>query len=346
METTSDKRHRVALIAIASNETAYLAQFVFHHLRLGFAPIIIISNNSQDATAEMASHLAASLPDIHHMDGNPWRRIWKLNEFQLRAYQMGINLLDGMKFKPDYTMFLDIDEYWTPIGDYLDISEYINQHDAPDAFMFNWVLPDNDQAPFSHPFLENFIGVPHNHMKMLWKYRNPVKILNPHAVAADGMDREIVVSGLPLIERHATANTPKHPGNAMIVHQMFRSMPEYIAILTRGRPSLDVKFKTNRWGYRHVNRFHPKIPLTLSPNLVDIWQKDFLCWIDTHKVQELIRNGRKSVLLRALEGIKLYQSISSEERLMYEKAFLYVEIDEAKNEIEKLLQDLDRSMSH
>ncbi len=66
--------YRVALIAIASNEGAYLAQFVFHHLRMGFAPIILITNNSEDDTAAMAARMAERLPDVHHLDGDPLGR--------------------------------------------------------------------------------------------------------------------------------------------------------------------------------------------------------------------------------------------------------------------------------
>lgn len=326
------------IIAIASNESAYLAQFIFHHLSIGFDSIIIISNNSQDRTADIIEKISLQLNNVYHINGNAWLRVWPRSEFQIRAYQLGLSLIECMKSKPDYVMFLDIDEFWTPLGNTRQsISQYIDLHNKPDAFMFNWVIPEHDVKPFRYPLVENFSGIPHNHMKMLWKYRHPVKILNPHAIAAAGMNNELVVSGLPTIQRHATSRFPEHPGTAMIVHQMYRSEIEYISILSRGVPDRDLKFKLNRLGYRHTFRTRNSIPLPVSSSIILTWENNFIPWLKDLSIYDDIVSGLRSVLYRAKEGISTYRYLSTEEKAIFERSFLHLDLDTVELEIDRIL---------
>ena len=61
-------KNNVALVAIASNEQAYLSEWIFHHLWFGFDPILVLVNRSDDATE-------AVLEQINILDS----RIWIVN---------------------------------------------------------------------------------------------------------------------------------------------------------------------------------------------------------------------------------------------------------------------------
>lgn len=321
------KNFKVALVAIAANEAAYMAQFVYHHLRMGFSPIILMTNNSEDDTAAMAAQMAARLPEVIHIDADPWREVWPINEFQKRAYQLALHMIDGMQVKPDYVMFLDIDEFWVPLTGDTTVSAYINRHEAPDSMMFNWVVPEKDDAPFSQAFVADFVGLPHNHLKTIWRYGVSITHLNPHNVMSTDLKTEIVVSGLPLVGRHATNRHPDHPGDAMILHQMFRSMPEYVATLERGNPIDNLLFKTNRWGFQCFPVALKSIQISIAPCLCDHWKNDFPEWLKNTGLAGMLVAGRESVVARCERGMKTFRLLSKEDLEIYAKVFNNVDFE-------------------
>jgi hypothetical protein len=333
------KNFKVALVAIAANEAAYMAQFVYHHLRMGFSPIILLTNNSEDDTAVMAAQMAARLPEVIHIDADPWREVWPINEFQKRAYQLALHMIDGMQVKPDYVMFLDIDEFWVPLTGDTTVSAYINRHDAPDTMMFNWVVPDKDDAPFSQAFLLDFVGSPHNHLKTIWRYGVSITHINPHNVTSEDLRTEIVVSGLPLVGRHATNRHPDHPGDAMILHQMFRSMPEYVATLERGNPIDNLLFKTNRWGFRRFQVELKPINISIHPDLCRHWRTDFPQWLEETGLTLMLVAGRASVVSRCERGLNTFLLLSDEDLEIYAKVFINVDFDAVQGFVSQALSD-------
>lgn len=334
------ERQRVALVAIAANEAAYVAQFVFHHLKIGFSPIIILTNNSQDETASMVATMADRLSDVIHIDADPWRSIWPIGDFQRRAYGLSLFLINTMQTKPDYVMLLDVDEFWVPLTKKESISEFIDRYGSPDTLMFNWIIPEKDDAPFSNAFIPDFVGRAHNHMKMLWRYVADATILNPHAVSAPNFQHEIVVSGLPLADRrHATVGEPEHPGSAMILHQMYRSQPEYVATLARGNPSDKRPFKKNRWGFKENKNNGKHIALPLDGSICEVWTTEFPVWLERLGLSLSLISGRRETLQRAGRGLDLYMSMTEVDKAFYKEQFQDVDFDLVKGYIESALSD-------
>ena len=333
------KDFKVALVAIAANEAAYMAQFVYHHLRMGFASIILMTNNSEDDTAEMAAQMAARLPDVIHIDADPWRALWPINEFQKRAYQLALYMIDGMQAKPDYVMFLDVDEFWVPLTGDTSVSAYIARHDAPDSLMFNCVVPNEDDAPFCQVFVSDFVGSPHNHLKTLWRYGVSITHINPHDIASSDLQREIVVSGLPLAGRHATNRHPDHPGDAMILHQMFRSMSEYVAALERGNPIDNLLFNANRWGFRRFQTELKPIQISIDPYLCGHWETVFPEWLEKTGLVDMLMTGRESVISRCERGMKSFMLLFEEDLEIYGKVFNNVDFDAIREFVSQAQSD-------
>ena len=333
--------YRVALIAIASNEGAYLAQFVFHHLRMGFGPIILITNNSEDDTAAMAARMAERLPEVYHLDGDPLRVGEQGSKnFQNRAYQTAFAWLGHRSIKPDYIMLIDVDEFWVPLNGATDVSHYIRCCSEPDAMLFNWVAPFDDTIPFAQPFNSSFKSVPQANIKSFWRYGIKITGLNAHIVYSPDIKTDHVASGSELFEtRYKTIVAPVHPGDAMVVHQMYRSMVEYVAILLRGRPSLNATFKDNRWGYRHNLNERSVVVILLPESHGASWQAEFPAWVEVLGLTEMLVQSRVKVLERATRALALYESLSEEERAPYANAFRFVDFDAVRAEIAGLLAD-------
>ena len=333
--------YRVALIAIASNEGAYLAQFVFHHLRMGFAPIILITNNSEDDTAAMAARMGERLPDVHHLDGDPLIGTVPAKKFQNTAYAVALDLIANFSLKPDYAMFLDIDEYWVPLSGDSTVSEYIGRHGAPDTMMFNWVAPFKDAAPFSLPFISEFQGYPWPNLKTIWRFGMKITGFNPHNVQSNEIQNEFIASGQALTSRSRTQTYPRHPGNALVIHQMFRSLSEYLAVLDRGNPDDELIFKSNRPGYRFPIKSQVAVDLHIDPKFCTHWHDDFLIWLDDIQLKQMLISGRFNVVHRAVRALKKYEMLSEEERAPYANAFRFVDFDAVRAEIAELLADPD-----
>jgi hypothetical protein len=239
-------------------------------------------------------------------------------------------------------MLIDIDEYWTPLNGAEDVSSYIQKCGAPDAMLFNWVAPSDDSAPFSRLFQTPLRCVPLLNIKSFWRYGVNITGLNARIIYSPDLKTDHVASGGELFHtRYKTIVAPDHPGDAMVVHQMYRSMLEYVAMLLRGRPSMNVTFKTNRWGYRHSLSGRSVIDIPISDAFCAPWHSEYPDWVKGIGLAQMLVASRLQVVARAERGLALYDSLSEEERAPYANAFRFVDFDAVRAEIAELLADPD-----
>ena len=107
---------KAALIALASKEAAYVAEWIFHHLRFGFDPVVVLVNRCDDATQKIVSQIGqrdhrVQMINVDFLDkGEPYSNV----KIQSDAYEFALETL-RKELSPDSYMFcFDIDEFWTP----------------------------------------------------------------------------------------------------------------------------------------------------------------------------------------------------------------------------------------
>jgi len=114
---------KVKLVAVAKDEAAYLPEWIFHHLTIGFDEIDIHVNNTTDNTWELQNKLKA-LPQVNFIDADP---IFSGGYVfpQEEVYEQA--LLSARAEGFTHMMFLDIDEFWFSPSIEFSIKDFIKK---------------------------------------------------------------------------------------------------------------------------------------------------------------------------------------------------------------------------
>lgn len=102
------RRHACTLVAIARDEAPYVAEWLAHHLAVGFARILVFDHGSRDDTAAIVARAARRAPGVslHPVPAET------LGTPQLAAYAAGLALA-----RTPWVAFLDVDEFLVPWRD-------------------------------------------------------------------------------------------------------------------------------------------------------------------------------------------------------------------------------------
>ncbi|MDP5032816.1 glycosyltransferase family 2 protein [Paraglaciecola sp.] len=250
---TQNNDLKVKLVAIAKDEAAYLPDWIFHHIYFGFDHISIYVNNTTDNTQNLKERLSLNA-QVSFLDGDKYFNHGNVAP-QISIYKAELKLSKKQGFT--HVMFLDIDEFWIPTDFETTIHEFLkgNEHKIN---CFEWLNRINESEAFMDACPPILIGHRARPIKSIIPTHLPVLKINPHSILApravhslaDGTvlsPSEVDFSRVPAEE----LDKPVKP--FFIMHRMFRSEDEYLAILARGRPiqnRCDVGiFKNNRNGY-------------------------------------------------------------------------------------------------
>lgn len=249
------RRIKLKLVAVARNEAAYLAEWICHHQYFGFDDIEVHYNNCSDNSAELAHHFEPSQVRFFNADepfnanqsGSPQVDVYQ-HAFA-RAYKHGYS----------HIMFLDIDEFWVPADLSSSIQQWLHSHWQNDVVCFNWLNKVDEQESFGPVLQAPAIQVQTaQQIKSAYKTFLKPTPMNAHNVVADDLHyaRDDNSAFEPLnthFSRLQPLNLTDVTGRAFVIHRMYRSELEYIAMLSRGRPIgqniRKSRFKDNRSGY-------------------------------------------------------------------------------------------------
>ena len=268
----------VALIAVVSDEAAYVAEFVFHHLHFGFAPIFLYVNNSADQTAAILRRIAAVHPQVVPILDDGMRASVSPETFQTRAYERIVREHCLPRPGLDYVAILDVDEFWTPVDLSTSVHTWLTAIGRPDIAQVNWFIPDNDDALFHLALTDDVAGHHHILVKSLWRVRQPFTRITPHGLHGLAPDCR-TFSEAPMVAGTArTDELPPAMGGATIVHRMYRSPAEYVSLLGRGNPDDAAPFKRNRQGYRFYRTWQTnprRHVLAVPPEFRRMWRTSY-----------------------------------------------------------------------
>lgn len=247
---------KVKLVAIAKDEAAYLSEWVFHHLHMGFDFLDIYVNNTSDQTWLIANQLV-DLKNVRFIQADPIFKTY-VNKPQEACYRdaLAVSKKEGI----DYLMFLDIDEFWMPKDLSRSVKDCLVSLVYPDILSFSWFCK-HQELPFSLPIDHKIVGVCDRHVKTIFKIALPVKSVDVHNVnvkdgkyfLADGRRWTIDAYSYKTGATLPDAFFKHEPEDFFILHRMFRSELEYVSLLGRTNPNAankkDKNFKSNRQGY-------------------------------------------------------------------------------------------------
>lgn len=268
MKENAKKDHpKIQLIGCAKNEAAYLPEWIFHHLNIGFSYITIYVNNTDDNTLEILDKISNKHPNITYIIADEliasppehYREKTNTNFYNTNTIQAIIytHALESRDENSDHIAFLDIDEFFFPYKPLSSIWPYDEKENSV-VKRFNWILLSGDKKDFC-PIAECAKGYLDREFKSVVPNHNVnIRAEDPHRFSING--------NIGLISK-----------DAVILHRVLRSPKEYLFLLARSTSNSKNKlangFKRNRRGWTSrgldLNKFNIHFEIDYEEALVE-----------------------------------------------------------------------------
>lgn len=320
---------KIKLVAIAKDEAAYISEWIYHHLHFGFDSIDVYTNNISDNTRELMAAIGKN-HDINDIDAD-FILACSDQGFQRIAYGIALQKakLDGYS----HIMFLDIDEFWTPLDFNTSIKDFLVGLKDPDIVSFPWAIKV-DTEEFSSPFAEKNSYVPAQLVKTIFKTDVSVSALRIHNVVSDN-SKTILPDGSVLAEcGESVLKTPdmfKQLPAAFINHRLCRSQMEFVSMLGKG-----VADTTKSMGALKINRppfIKPKnndIIYLIEDNKYSKYISGFNKFVDDCLLETLIVVAQRFVEKQYLEVIARFEYLNESEAEKFKNILSGISLPEVK----------------
>ncbi len=327
---------KIRLVAIAKDESAYLASWIFHHLYFGFDEIEIYINNTTDDSPLILDKISKKYPVTYIMADFIYNQVNNESEsFQVLAYKIAHK--KAIEDNIDYLLFLDIDEFWTPLDFITNIHHCIRSLNSPDIISFEWMLKRNEESPFSLPYTSKDSVSQFHIVKSLFKTSLDNKKISVHNVAdtdasnllADGQSHPR--PGHWTIDGELVSIKPY-----FILHRLWRSQLEYIYLLGQGMKAFvsektELNIKNNRNGYLLPDKSISTI--LFKQKLIDKYQQRYHAFLTECKLHTLINNAQLFVTEKSKETLNIFRQYKEDEVL--KKVTTNINFLDVENQIKK-----------
>lgn len=339
------KEINTKVIAIAKDEAPYLPSWIFHHLYFGFDEVEIITNRTTDNSKEILNKISAKFTKVKHSDCD-WIDLCEekiSRNLQKISYAYAYSKAKKEGFT--HILFIDIDEFWTPLNLKTNIEEFINSKKTNASISFQWLCELGLEHAFSHLQKEGFY-ILNPHVKTLIhrdaefskiRIHTPDFVKNSQHILADG-NKYIPHEKNPELCHPKTLDLKA----AFVIHRIYRSPREYISTLARGNPeSRTMEFKENRDGFL---RNHPnKISLNFDQQTYDKYIAGLHNFTSTCEIEPDLHAAREKTLNRSHEAVKLINSPTTTNPETIRKIFSGVQINEVTRALENLPKEPNKN---
>jgi len=309
---------KIKLVAMAKDEAAYLPEWIFHHLHLGFDAIDIYVNNTTDNTAELAS-LLSSFSHVRFLDGDGFF-VDGAKGSQQKVYNEAFKQAKASGFS--HIMFLDIDEFWTPVDMNSTIKDCLIALDA-DVISFEW-LNKFENEKFAPAIAQKVSGEHHNLVKTIMSLDLKFEKLDIHNVTCKGAKSVLPDGSVPVFgkdnQKLLTVNEIKP---YFIIHRMYRSSMEYVSLLGRGRPKGGL-FKDNRNGFCHLQYEFKSV--MLDEQNTQRYHQSRKAFLEQHIPSDYMQRAHQFVEDRYHGVLKLIKNASIEDLMVLKKILKHLDL--------------------
>ncbi|WP_172449454.1 glycosyltransferase family 2 protein [Bowmanella denitrificans] len=297
-DVTSDVPAKVKLVAVAKDEAAYLAEWVFFHLYMGFDAIDIYLNRTSDNSAEVLEAIQRRYPmvNFYYADWIDFCPFEVAGYIQYLVYAKAFAACrDEKQF--DYLMFLDIDEFWMPDTLSYKVGNCITDNSGADCISFQWFNEKGKGKAFSN-LSYDVTGWLAPLMKSLFRVNAEIKKLRLHVPELkDGricLCDGTVYKATPT-KKECLQEELHKLRKVMIVHRLFRSPKEYVSLLNRGRPTDTIPLKLNREGYNFAGNPAPEQRFHIDRHSFALYQAAYTQFLVDTQMEPLLETARRFV---------------------------------------------------
>ncbi len=304
---------KIKLIAIAKDEAAYLPYWIFHHLHFGFDAIEIHINRCQDNSVEVLNKIVDKYPQVSYRSAD-WVDI---AHHEVRRFIQSIVYAESywrIKNEGEFThiCFLDIDEFWTPLDLKTTIHQCINSSQQFSTLSFSWNNFLSDAAPFSL-MPDSFLVEASDHVKSVINLKSDMEAMKIHLPTFKKNNHffgHYMSDGRPFIcsSNQVQALDSKErmiDRQFVIVHRMYRSELEYIALLSKSKLNSSDTFKFNRRGYNVAHPFKKKI--NFNQEKYNQYSDEYYKFIDLIQLHKDLHSAQEMVIKHSEQVIDLLE---------------------------------------
>ena len=248
------------VIAIASNEGPYIAEFIHHYLYQGFSNLFIgLNNDTSKQTGPILTAIAKHYPQVHLFNTDQDHQQGRQRGSYCKLYEEASKIT-----KASHCMVVDVDECWVAYPFSIKIEQFLAAHQETEADVIssNW-LHCHGSNLFDNPLdLTNTRLELTNKFKSLFRYGTVVSDLGAHVpyVLAQSKARHTssdgqaitskVVNGVQQLRKSGIQACIHTANTGWVIHRHTRSELEYAAkLLHPDVNELENPFKANRGGY-------------------------------------------------------------------------------------------------
>ncbi|BCN92754.1 hypothetical protein THMIRHAM_05390 [Thiomicrorhabdus immobilis] len=338
---------KVKLVAIAKDEAAYIAQWVFHHLHFGFDAIEIHVNRTEDNSTVVLEKIVSQYPDKVSYRNADWVDIAPDCVSRVMQYAVYAEAYQRTKSEGEFThiCFLDIDEFWTPRDFCSSVKSCLESLDKNvSSVSFNWLNVLDEKIAFSS--LTNPLKVqPASTVKSIINLKSDVSRVQLHLsefLDNDHFYGHIMNDGRRFKhsakERQRLAESEKDVEYPFfILHRMFRTQIEYVSLLYRGNPRGNTPFKMNRPGYI-VTALNQK-EVMFNGELYAAYLAKYKLFEESLGLIEDLKSAQKNIEARFEDAINRLEEIDTADSVHFDgikRIFSGVEDSRVKSAIQKL----------
>lgn len=254
------KKPKIKLVAVAKNESRYLAEWILHHLYFGIDHVEVHYNQCDDNTEALAEYLSKRYPVTFINADKEFAP--HLKSPQVAVYRSALK--SAYKTGYSHVLFLDVDEFLVPRNLQTSFQDIVNDKLNFDVISANWCNKLYDTENFGRALNSQLsIEISPTVKSMIRTFVNPL-VMNPHNVISKNIRYGMTGQASFESNRDDKSKVTDHlvrfeQADAFVLHRQYRSELEYVALLGRGRPieaaKKDSIFKNNRRGYNvHGNK--------------------------------------------------------------------------------------------
>ena len=246
------------VIAIASNEGPYIAEFIHHYLFLGFNNIYIgLNNDHSDTTGPIVNAISRHYPQVHLINTDQDHQQGLQRGSYTRLYEVASQTSDA-----SHCMVMDVDEAWVAVPFPTSIQTFLTAHPKADVISSNW-LHCHGANLFDNPLdLSNTRLRLTDQFKSLFRYGIAVTDLGAHVpwvlgepeilhTSSDGINvNSTAVNALRRLRKRGIKASINTTNTSWVIHRHTRSELEYAyKLLHPDVNKQEIPFKPNRMGY-------------------------------------------------------------------------------------------------
>jgi hypothetical protein len=322
----SESSVKIKIVAIAKDEGAYLAEWVYHHLHFGFHAIEVLINRTSDNSIRVIEQIRTKYSNVSYsiLDWVDLCPVSTQRNIQYVAY--ALSLQNARTEGYSHVLFLDIDELWTPADFETSISSYLSRFPDKASISFNWFCELGSNTPFGR-IDYNVTGFINEHIKTLISTYSQVTQIKIHSPIFGKGSTHLLASGDPFIPRDSNGQfhhiKPSDLASAFIIHRMFRSEVEYLACLFRGNPnereSVASRYKDNRHGFKTSS---PQSRVfKIQPDIYQKYLSSFNDFVFNCSLRDEIITAESYVIKRAEHAIACASELSAQDPTVANKIF-------------------------